>query len=152
MSSALHIDGLLKSVGEEELKGMFSKFGNVLSVNVKRPDTALSLCVGAVEMASLGEAAKAVIALHRSYWVENSSLCPRSSWYKKLTGTGQLHGEVSSAAQTEAGSLCKRWMSGARELHRVARRQQGRWCRTHSHLCQRVDAGGAGFWTSGRDV
>ena len=67
MSSTLHIDGLLTSVGEQELKGMFSKFGNVLSVNVKRPDTALSLCVGAVEMASLGEAAKAVIALHRSY-------------------------------------------------------------------------------------
>ena len=67
MSSTLHIDGLLTSVAEEELKGMFAKFGDVLSVNILRPDTALSLCVGAVEMASLGEAAKAVNALHRSY-------------------------------------------------------------------------------------
>ena len=34
MSYTLYIDGLLKSVGEQELKGMFSNFGNVLSVNI----------------------------------------------------------------------------------------------------------------------
>ena len=54
MSSTLHIDGLVASVGEQELTGMFAKFGNVLSVDIYKPDTALSLGVGAVEMASLG--------------------------------------------------------------------------------------------------
>ena len=67
MSSTLHIDGLLTSVGEQGLKDMFTKFGNVVSVNIERPVTSASLCVGTVEMASPGEAAKAVYALHRSY-------------------------------------------------------------------------------------
>ena len=68
MSSTLHIDGLLASVGEQELKGMFSTFGNVLSVDVYPPNTALSSGIGAVEMADQGDAAKAAQALHRSYW------------------------------------------------------------------------------------
>src|SRR5687767_14752007 len=67
MASTLHIDGLLTSVAEQKLKDMFTKFGNVLSVNIEKPVTAGSLCVGDVEMASPGEAAKAVNALHRSY-------------------------------------------------------------------------------------
>ncbi len=67
MSSTLHIDGLLASIGEQDLKGMFTKFGNVLSVNIYKPDTASSLSIAAVEMATLGEAAKAVHTLHRSY-------------------------------------------------------------------------------------
>lgn len=67
MASTLHIDGLLTSVAEQELKDMFTKFGSVLSVNIERPVTEASLCVGAVEMASLAEAAKAVNGLHRSY-------------------------------------------------------------------------------------
>ena len=54
MSSTLHIDGLLASV--------------VLSIAVYPPNTALSSGIGAVEMASLGDAAKAVHVLHRSYW------------------------------------------------------------------------------------
>ena len=68
MSSTLHIDGLLASVGEQELKGLFSTFGNVLSVDVYPSGTALSSGIGVVEMASLGDAAKAISALHRSYW------------------------------------------------------------------------------------
>ena len=65
--SMLHIDGLLASVGEQELKAIFTKFGSVLSVDIYKPNTALSSGIGAVEMASLGEAEKAVSALHRSY-------------------------------------------------------------------------------------
>ena len=68
MNSTLYIDGLLASVGEQELKGMFSTFGNVLSVDVYPPNTALSSGIGAVEMANQGDAAKAISALHRSYW------------------------------------------------------------------------------------
>ena len=67
MSSTLYIDGLLASVGEQELTGMCSQFGNVLSVDVCRPVTALSSGIGIVEMASQGEAAKVVSALNRSY-------------------------------------------------------------------------------------
>ncbi len=67
MSATLHIDGLLTSVGEQELKDMFGKFGNVLSIEFNNPDTPSSLGLGAVEMGSLEEAAKAVHALHRSY-------------------------------------------------------------------------------------
>lgn len=54
MGSTLHIEGLLTSVGEQELKDMFTKFGNVASVNIERPVTVASLCVGTVEMASPG--------------------------------------------------------------------------------------------------
>lgn len=70
MSSTLHLDGLLASVGEQEIKGMFAQFGNVLSVNVYNiynPDTASSLGIGSVEMATLAEATKALQTLHRSY-------------------------------------------------------------------------------------
>jgi RNA recognition motif-containing protein len=51
MSSTLYIDGLLASVGEQQLKGMFSTFGNVLSVDVYPPNMALSSGIGTVEMA-----------------------------------------------------------------------------------------------------
>ena len=68
MNSTLYIDGLLASVGEQQLKGMFSAFGNVLSVDVYPPNMALSSGIGTVEMASQGDAAKAISALHRSYW------------------------------------------------------------------------------------
>ncbi len=62
MSSTLYIDGLLASVGEQELTGMFSTFGNVLSVDVYQPDRAFSSGIGAVEMANLEEATKAISA------------------------------------------------------------------------------------------
>ncbi len=67
MSSTLHLDGLLASVGEQEVKGMFAQFGNVLSVNIYKPGTASSLGIGTVEMETLAEAAKALQTLHRSY-------------------------------------------------------------------------------------
>jgi len=68
MNSRLYIDGLLASIGEQELTDMFSTFGNVLSVDVYPSGTALSSGIGVVEMANLGDAAKAISALHRSYW------------------------------------------------------------------------------------
>jgi hypothetical protein len=68
MSSTLHIDGLLASVGEQQVKGLFARFGNVLSVNIHKPEKPWSSGIGVVEMATLEEAAKAVHRLHRSYW------------------------------------------------------------------------------------
>jgi RNA recognition motif-containing protein len=67
MSSTLHLDGLLASVGEQEIKGMFAQFGNVLSVSIYKLDTASSLGIGSVEMATLAEATKALQTLNRSY-------------------------------------------------------------------------------------
>jgi RNA recognition motif-containing protein len=96
MSSTLHIDGLLASVGEQELKGMFSKFGNVLSVDIYRPDTALSSGIGAVEMASLWEAKKAISALHRSHLggklllVFHAPLGTKTRWKNPYVNTMEL--------------------------------------------------------------
>lgn len=67
MSSTLQIDGLLASVSHQELTDMFSRFGDVRSINIHKADKASSFDVGTVEMASPGEASKAVQALHRSY-------------------------------------------------------------------------------------
>jgi RNA recognition motif-containing protein len=67
MSSTLHIDGLLASVGAQQVKGLFAPFGNVLSVNIHKPQEASSLGFGVVEMATPEEAAIAVHRLHRSY-------------------------------------------------------------------------------------
>lgn len=67
MSSTLHIDGLLASVGEQQVKGLFAPFGNVLSVNIHKPEKSSSLGIGVVEMATRAEAAMAVHRLHRSY-------------------------------------------------------------------------------------
>lgn len=67
MGSRLYVDGLLASVGEQELKTMFSRFGNVLSAQIYQPGTPAGSGVGAVEMASLEDAQKAISALHHSY-------------------------------------------------------------------------------------
>lgn len=67
MSSTLHIDGLPASVGAQQVKGLFAPFGNVLSVNVHKPQEASSLGFGVVEMATLEDATIAVHGLHRSY-------------------------------------------------------------------------------------
>ncbi len=67
MSSTLHLDGLLASVGEQEVKDMFAQFGNVLSVNIYKPGTASSLAIGSVKMESQAQAAKALHTLNRSY-------------------------------------------------------------------------------------
>ena len=61
MSATLYIDGLLASISQAELKGMFSRFGNVL--HIMKPVTS---SVGSVEMETLEEAMRAVRALHRS--------------------------------------------------------------------------------------
>ena len=68
MSSTLYVDGLPASVEEQELKSVFSTFGNVLSVDIHQPERAFSSGIGIVEMASLEDAAKAIFTLHRSYW------------------------------------------------------------------------------------
>lgn len=65
MSATLHIDGLLRS--EPELRGMFSKFGNVLAIDIMRADPSQAMSVGSVEMEGLVEATRAVRALHRTY-------------------------------------------------------------------------------------
>jgi len=100
MSSTLYIDGLLKSVGEQELKGMFSNFGNVLSVNIYKPETALSSGIGIVEMASLGQAEKAVYALHRSHLggklllVFHAPLGTKNRWNNPYINTMELSSVV----------------------------------------------------------
>lgn len=67
MSTTLHIDGLVASVGEQALNTMFSQFGHVLSVHMYLRGTATSSGIGTVEMESLVDAQKAMSALHRSY-------------------------------------------------------------------------------------
>ena len=67
MTCTLHIDRLLPSVGEQQVKGLFAPCGNVLSVNIHRLQEASSLGFGVVEMATTEEAAIAVHTLHRSY-------------------------------------------------------------------------------------
>lgn len=67
MAATLHIDGLLPSVGQQEIKNIFSQYGNVLSVDIIRPEMTQSSGVGKVEMQNFGEATKAAHALHRSY-------------------------------------------------------------------------------------
>jgi RNA recognition motif-containing protein len=67
MSATLYIDGLLASISEPELKGMFSRFGNVLTVNIVKINIPQSLGIGSVEMETLEVAMKASRALHRSY-------------------------------------------------------------------------------------
>ncbi len=67
MSTILHIDGLVASVGEKVLASMFSQFGQVLSVHIYLRGKANSSGIGTVEMESLEGAQKAVSALHRSY-------------------------------------------------------------------------------------
>jgi RNA recognition motif-containing protein len=86
MSSTLYIDGLLASIGEQELTDMFSAFGNVHSVDIYKPDTAVSSGIGAVEMANLEDAAKAISALHRSYLGGNLLLVFHAHLERKTSG------------------------------------------------------------------
>ena len=67
MSATLYIDGLLASIPEPELKGMFSRFGNVLAIETAKTYTAQSVSVGTVVMETREEATRAARALHRSY-------------------------------------------------------------------------------------
>ena len=104
MSSTLYIDGLLASVGKQELTGMCSQFGNVLSVNICRPLTALSSGIGIVEMANLGDVAKAISALHRSYLGGNLLLVFHAQLERKTSG--DLPGMV--ANQVDKGLRLKK--------------------------------------------
>jgi hypothetical protein len=67
MNATLCIDGLLASISESELKGMFSRFGNVLTVNIVKVTMPQSLGIGSVKMETLEEGLRASHALHRSY-------------------------------------------------------------------------------------
>ncbi len=67
MSATLSIDGLLASMSEPELKGMFSRFGNVLTANIVKVNIPQSLGIGSVKMETLEVAMRASRALHRSY-------------------------------------------------------------------------------------
>jgi hypothetical protein len=66
MSATLYIDGLLASIPEPTLKGMFSQFGKVLTIETLKARTPQSVTVGKVEMEMREEAMKAARALHRS--------------------------------------------------------------------------------------
>ena len=50
MSTTLHVDGLVASVGEQALANLFSQFGQVLSVQMYLRGTATSSGSGTVEM------------------------------------------------------------------------------------------------------
>lgn len=67
MRSILYIDGVPTGMGKHQLKGMFSTFGNVLSVDIFHPGMACSSGIGTVAMARSRDARKAVLTLHRSY-------------------------------------------------------------------------------------
>lgn len=67
MSATLYVDGLLASLSKPELKGMFSRFGTVLTVDIVKAPTLQSVGIGKVEMETLEEATRAARALHRSY-------------------------------------------------------------------------------------
>lgn len=66
MSATLYIDGLLASISEPKLKGMFPHFGKVLTIETMKPHTPQSVTVGKVEMETREEATRAAQALHRS--------------------------------------------------------------------------------------
>ena len=57
---------------------MSTKFGNVLSVNIEKPVTAGSLCVGRCGKGEPGEAARRQCAASGPIWAENSF------WYSTL--------------------------------------------------------------------
>ena len=67
MSATLYVDGLLASLSKPELKGMFSRFGTVLTVDIVKAPTLQSVGIGTVEMETLEEATRAARALHRSH-------------------------------------------------------------------------------------
>ena len=67
MSATLYVDGLLASLSKPELKGMFSRFGTVLTVDIVKAPTLQSVGIGKVEMETLEEASRALRALHRTY-------------------------------------------------------------------------------------
>jgi len=67
MSATLYVDGLPTSISGPELKGMFSQFGNVLTLDFVKADTPQSEHIGIVEMETPEEARRALRALHRSY-------------------------------------------------------------------------------------
>ncbi|MBA3753587.1 MAG: RNA-binding protein [Nitrospira sp.] len=66
MSTTLHIDGLVASIGDQALAAMLSQFGEVLSVQMYQRGTTSASGAGTVEMANLEVAQKALSALHRS--------------------------------------------------------------------------------------
>ena len=55
MSATLYVDGLLASLSKPELKGMFSRFGTVLTIDIVKAPTLHSVGIGTVEMETLAE-------------------------------------------------------------------------------------------------
>ena len=140
MSSTLHIDGLLASVGEQELTDMFSTFGYVLSADVYPPGTALSSGIGVVEMASLGDAAKAISALHRSYLGGNLLLVFHAQLARKTSA--DLPGMV--ANQVDKGLRLKKRKTRLTQRaipHKPGTDRTVISSHTIQHLSERVGAG-----------
>ena len=67
MTATVYVDGLPTSISRPELKGMFSQFGNVLTLDFVKAHTPQSDSIAIVEMATPEEARRAVRSLHRSY-------------------------------------------------------------------------------------
>jgi RNA recognition motif-containing protein len=67
MSATLYVDGLPTSISRPELKGMFSQFGNILTLKLVKANTPESEHIAIVEMETLEEAMRVVRSLHRSY-------------------------------------------------------------------------------------
>lgn len=133
MSSTLYIDGLLASIGKQELTDMFSTFGNVHSVEIYKPDTALSSAIGMVEMANLGDAAKAISALHRSYLGGNLLLVFHAQLARKTSD--DLPGMV--ANQLDKGLRLKK--PKTRLTQRAIRHKTGT-DRTVQHISKKAEA------------
>jgi RNA recognition motif-containing protein len=67
MACKLYVEGFPPSFSDEELAKVFSAFGTVISAVIARSLTNESMCFGAVKMAKLEEADKAIKALHRTH-------------------------------------------------------------------------------------
>lgn len=140
MNSTLYIDGLLASIGEQELTDMFSTFGNVQSVDIYKPVTALSSGIGTVEMANRGDAAKAISALHRSYLGGNLLLVFHAQLARRTSG--DLPGMV--ANQVDKGLRLKKRKTRLTQRaipHKPGTDRTVISSHTIQHISERVGAG-----------
>ncbi|MDR4480174.1 MAG: hypothetical protein R3B37_10590 [Nitrospira sp.] len=67
MACTLQVNGFPKSMTEEELAGLFTAFGTVLSITIARTPQRQSLGFAEVTMADGGDALRALEALNRVY-------------------------------------------------------------------------------------
>ena len=60
------VEGFPRSLTEEELKRLFSKYGQVLSVGMERTEEGLPLRIARVRMGTIEEAERAVMSMRHA--------------------------------------------------------------------------------------